>query len=105
MDPLWVSVGANVVLACVTVVLVCVTGYYAWQTKRIREETLRPHLSLHTGIYDDGGGVHALKLRNTGPVARNLEVVIEWNKRTLDKEKIDLFIPSLNTGEEIYLPC
>ena len=99
MDPLWVTVG-------VTVVLVCITGYYAYETRRIRHETLRPRLSLHTGIYTDDGGVHALKLRNTGPVARNLnlEIVIEWNKGTHDKEKTDLFVPSLNTGEEIYLP-
>ena len=97
MNPLWVTVG-------VTVVLVCITGYYAYETRRIRQETLRPRLSLHTGIYTDDGGVHALKLRNTGPVARNLEVVIEWNKETRDKEKTDLFVPSLNTGEEIDFP-
>jgi len=97
MDPLWVSIG-------VTVILAVITAYYAYETRRIRRQTLLPRLSLHTGIYTEDGGVHALKLRNTGPVARNLEVVIEWNNGTPDKEKTGLFIPSLNTGEEIYLP-
>jgi len=97
MDPLWVSAG-------ITFVLAGITFYYAYETMQIRRQTLLPRLSLHTGIYTDDGGVHAIKLRNTGPVARNLEVVIQWNEGTSCKEKISLFIPSLNTGEEVYLP-
>ena len=97
MDPQWVNVLILAVLAVITL-------YYALETRRMRRQTLLPRLSLHTGIYDEEGGVHALKLRNTGPVARNLEVIIEWNKGTPGKEKTVLFIPSLNTGEEIYLP-
>ena len=96
MDPLWVSVS-------VTIILAGITAYYAYETRRIRQETLRPRLSLHTGIYTDEGGVHALKLRNTGPVARNLDVIIECSEGTHEKKKTCLSIPSLNTGEEVYL--
>jgi len=96
MDPLWVSVG-------ITFVLVGITSYYAYETMQIRRQTLLPRLSLHTGIYTMDGGVHAIKLRNTGPVARNLEVVIQWDEGTSCK-KISRFIPSLNTGEEVHLP-
>lgn len=92
MDALWVSVG-------VTVVLVCITGYYAYQTKKIRQESLRPHLSLRTGLYTDSGGMFELILANTGAVARDVEIDIETNI----EEKKYLFTPAIDATQEISL--
>jgi tellurite resistance protein TehA-like permease len=52
MDLLWFSI-------IVTIVFAAVTGYYAYETRRIRQETIRPNLSLRTGMYTYGGGVGA----------------------------------------------
>jgi len=92
LDPLWVSV-------FVTGVLVVITGLYLWETRKIRLESIRPNFSLRTGLYTIGGGMHELYLRNTGRVARDLEVDV----KTSTKEDKLFFVPSLDSGQEIRL--
>lgn len=91
-DPLWVSV-------IVTVVLVGITAYYAGETRKIRVESIRPNFSLRTGLYLSDGGMHGLYLRNTGGVARDVNVDIE----TSNNESKSFFVPSLDSGQEIDL--
>ena len=92
LDPLWVSV-------IVTVVLVGITGLYLWETRKIRLESIRPNFSLRTGLYLSDGGMHGLYLRNTGGVARDVNVDIE----TSNNESKSFFVPSLDSGQEIDL--
>ena len=92
LNPLWVSV-------FVTGVLVVITGLYLWETRKIRLESIRPNFSLRTGLYTIGGGMHELYLRNTGRVARDLEVDV----KTSTKEDKLFFVPSLDSGQEIRL--
>jgi hypothetical protein len=92
LDPLWISV-------FVTVVLVVITGYYARETRKIRLESIRPNFSLRTGLYIIEGGMHELYLRNTGGVARDVNVDIE----TSTNENRSFFVPSLDSSQEIDL--
>jgi len=92
LDPLWVSV-------FVTVVLVVITGLYLWETRKIRLESIRPNFSLRTGLYTIGGGIHELYLKNTGGVARELEVDV----KTSTNEDKQYFVPSLDFDQEICL--
>ena len=92
LDPLWVSV-------FVTVVLVGITGYYVMETRKIRVGSVRPNFSLRTGSYPIGGGMHELYLRNTGGVARDVNVDIE----TANNENELFFVPSLDYSQEINL--
>lgn len=112
-NPLWVSV-------FVTIVLVIITGYYARETRKIRLESARPIFSLKTGLYtvrihqgygvythnryrfDDTskeGEMHKLYLRNTGGVARDVDVDVE----TSTNENKLFFVPSLDSDQEIDL--
>jgi hypothetical protein len=110
-NPLWVSV-------FVTIVLVIITGYYAMETRKIRLESARPIFSLKTGSYtirthrgygvythkrfdyiSEEGEMHKLYLRNTGGVARDVDVDIE----TSTNENKSFFVPSLDSGQEIDL--
>ncbi|MBU4502896.1 MAG: hypothetical protein KKA79_09950 [Nanoarchaeota archaeon] len=92
MNPLWVSV-------CITTVLVCITGYYAWEIRKSRLESIRPIFYLKTGMYSIGGGMHALYLKNMGKVARDINIDIE----TSNNEKKSFFVPALDLGQEIDL--
>jgi hypothetical protein len=102
MDSNVVLLFVTFITALATVVLAIITGYYAFETMRIRKEASRPRLALHTGIYTLDGSVHGLILRNTGPVARNLTVDVQV-KDTKGNEHVSIYFPSLNTGEEHYL--
>jgi len=96
MDLSWFSIA-------VTIVFAAVTGYYAYETRRIREETLRPKLSLRTGMYTYGGGFDELVLRNTGAVARDIDIDIEKGVTGGPTTKEALFVPSLDTSQEVSL--
>ena len=97
MDPLWVSVG-------VTALLAGITSFYAMETRKIRKTALCPIFSLQAGSYTMNGKFHALYLRNTGPVARDININIRKDRMTDGKEGTeDIYIPSLNTGEAISL--
>jgi len=96
MEPLWISV-------IMTGVLAAITGYYAYETRRIRQETLRPNLSLRTGMYTMGGGIHELALRNTGSVARDIDIDIKRGRKGCPTEIEALFAPSLDTSQEVTL--
>jgi hypothetical protein len=96
MDLSWFSIA-------VTIVFAVVTGYYAYETRRIREETLRPKLSLRTGMYTYGGGFDELILRNTGAVARDIDIDIERGMEGGPTQKEALFVPSLDTSQEVSL--
>jgi hypothetical protein len=87
----------------VTIVFAAVTGYYAYETRRIREETIRPKLSLRTGMYTYGGGFDELILRNTGAVARDIDIDIERGMKGGSTMKEALFVPSLDTSQEVSL--
>jgi hypothetical protein len=87
----------------VTIVFAAVTGYYAYETRRIREETIRPKLSLRTGMYTYGGGFDELILRNTGAVARDIDIDIERGMEGGPTTKEALFVPSLDTSQEVSL--
>jgi len=97
MDPLWISVG-------VTAFLAVITSYYAIETRKIRKTALCPRFSLQAGLYTMRGMFHVLYLRNTGPVARDVNITIRGNRMTVRKEEPeDIYIPSLNTGEAISI--
>jgi hypothetical protein len=87
----------------VTIVFAAVTGYYAYETRRIREESIRPKLSLRTGMYTYGGGFDELILRNTGAVARDIDIDIERGMAGGPKMREALFVPSLDTSQEVSL--
>jgi hypothetical protein len=87
----------------VTIVFAAVTGYYAYETRRIRQETLRPNLSLRTGMYTLGGGIHELILRNTGSVAKDVDIDIEKGVKGGPTTKEALFVPSLDKSQEVSL--
>ena len=87
----------------VTLVFAAVTGYYAYETRRIRQEALRPKLSLRTGMYTYGGGFDELILTNTGAVARDIDIDIEKGMEGGPKIREALFVPSLDTSQEVSL--
>jgi hypothetical protein len=87
----------------VTIIFAVVTGYYAYETRRIREETVRPKLSLRTGMYTYGGGFDELILTNTGAVARDIDIDIERGMEGGPKIKEALFVPSLDASQEVSL--
>ena len=68
-DPQWVTV-------FVTIALVGITGFYAWEVKKTRVERVKPSFSLRTGLYTIGGGIHALYLINRGGVAKDVYIDI-----------------------------
>jgi hypothetical protein len=96
MDLSWFSIA-------VTLVFAAVTGYYAYETRRIREETIRPKLSLRTGMYTYGGGVDELVLRNTGAVAKDIDIDIERGMEGGPTMREALFVPSLDKSQEVSL--
>jgi hypothetical protein len=87
----------------VTLVFAAITGYYAYETRRMRQETLRPNLSLRTGMYAYGGGFDELVLRNTGAVARDIDIDIERGIEGSPTKKEALFVPSLDKSQEVSL--
>jgi hypothetical protein len=96
MDLSWFSI-------VVTLVFAAVTGYYAYETRRIRQEAIRPNLSLRTGMYTYGGGADELVLRNTGAVAKDIDIDIEKGVKGSPTTKEALFVPSLDKSQEVSL--
>lgn len=93
MDPLWFT-------GVVTLVLVCVTVFYAVETHRIRVNTLRPVFSLATDLHTLGGHIGGLVLVNSGPVARDVRIDIE---PAIQGEDPRLFVPALYGNETVRL--
>lgn len=87
----------------VTIVFAAVTGYYAYETRKMREEAIRPNLSLRTGMYTMGGGADKLALRNTGAVARDIDIDIEKGVEGGSTVKEELFVPALDRLQEVSL--
>jgi hypothetical protein len=87
----------------VTLVFAAITGYYSYETRRMRQETLRPNLSLRTGMYTLGGGIHELVLRNTGSVAKDVDIDVEKGVKGGPTTKEALFVPSLDKSQEVSL--
>lgn len=87
----------------VTIVFAAVTGYYAYETRKMRQEAILPKLSLRTGMYTYGGGFDELILRNTGAVARDIDIDIERGMKGGQTMKEALFVPSLDTSQEVSL--
>jgi hypothetical protein len=77
-------------------ILVGVTWYYAYQTRRIRIETVKPHFAFEPGLFNTSGDFLCLYLINTGGVARELEAVP-------DGEETGIFVPSLARGEKVEI--
>lgn len=91
-EPAWVSVFIALVLAIITAI-------YMLETRKMRIEAAKPRFSLRTGLYTIGGGMHELILRNSGGVARNVQINIISPKEQGKK----LFSPSVDESQEIRL--
>jgi len=96
MDLSWFSI-------VVTIIFAAITGYYSYETRLMRQEATRPKLSLGTGMYTYGGGADELILRNTGAVARDIDIDIEKGMEGGPTVKEALFVPSLDTSQEVSL--
>jgi hypothetical protein len=92
LDPLWVSV-------FVTCVLVVITAYYAWETRRMRLESAKPCFSLRTGIYTISGTALGLYLVNGGKVAKDVKIDVKQDKGITNL----YYAPSIANGEEVTL--
>jgi hypothetical protein len=95
MDLSWFSIA-------VTIVFAAITGYYSYETRKMRQEALRPNLSLRTGMYTMGG-IHELVLRNTGAVAKDVDIDIEKGVKGGPTTKEALFVPSFDRSQEVSL--
>jgi hypothetical protein len=87
----------------VTIVFAAITGYYSYETRRMREEATRPNLSLRAGMFTYGGGADELVLRNTGAVAKDIDIDIEKGVEGESTTKEALFVPSLDKLQEVSL--
>jgi len=100
LDPMWVS-------AFVTFILACITGWYAWQTYRMRKmrrESLKPNLSLIFPGLPRTEMLGSLRLRNSGGVARDIDTEINIkNPETNETSQMSIHIPSLIRDEEVKL--
>ena len=92
LDPLWVSI-------FVTTILVFITGFYAWETRKMRLESVKPIFSLRTGLYVTSRDALKLYLVNNGGVAKNIDIDISGSHQA----EILLNIPSLVKGEVLDL--
>lgn len=93
VDPLWVS-------SFITLILVIITGYYAWETKKIRLEAIRPNFALKIDFLNVGGGIKALYLVNTGGTARNVKIDVQSDDMIFEKF---FFAPSIVKDDSVYL--
>jgi hypothetical protein len=96
MDLSWFSIA-------VTIIFAAITGYYAYETRKMRQEVTRPNLSLRTGMYTYGGGADELVLRNTGAVAKDVDIDIEKGVEGGPTTKEALFVPALDKLQEVSL--
>jgi hypothetical protein len=96
MDLSWFSIA-------VTILFAAITGYYAYETRKMRQEAIRPNLSLRTGMYTYGGGFDELVLRNTGAVAKDVDIDIERGMEGGPTTKEALFVPSIDKSQEVSL--
>jgi hypothetical protein len=87
----------------VTIIFAAITGYYSYETRMMRQEATRPNLSLRTGMYTMGGGFDELVLRNTGAVAKDIDIDIEKGVVGGPTQKEALFVPSLDKLQEVSL--
>jgi len=96
MDLSWFSIA-------VTIIFAAITGYYSYETRMMRQEAMRPNLSLRTGMYTYGGGADELVLRNTGAVAKDVDIDIEKGGEGEPATKEALFVPALDKLQEVSL--
>ncbi len=93
MDPQWVSIG-------VLVVLVLITGYYAYEVRLTRRATSEPSLSIVTDEPTFSGDVSRLALVNSGGVARDVKIDISTGD---DTKKRRFYCLALHDGKFLWL--
>lgn len=93
LTPLWTSVG-------VTFILVCITAYYAWETRKIRLNSVRPQFSL---VFAEFRPLvphpRFVYLINKGGLAREIRINVAVNDEIIKQ----FFMPSLSRGEKANL--
>ena len=70
----WLNSNSGAIIALATIVLVCITGYYAWVTKKILEENRqmridaqKPNIGIHLRAVNKSGNIFAqLYVENIG---------------------------------------
>ena len=108
------DISANWTLAFFTLILVGVTGYYAWETKNIRQEAERMReiankpifsFEISDGLCSEKPAVtQSLYLINYGPLARDVHVKTssQINNGTVKNEK-DRYLIAMGTNQKIEI--
>ncbi len=91
LSPLWVSIFTSTILGVITL-------FYLRETRRISIEAQRPSLGIEPTLFDLSGLFGALKLRNTGALAKNLSIDISNPK---GDEK--WYVPSLSRDMSVRI--
>jgi flagellar basal body-associated protein FliL len=91
----WLNDNVGAVQATTTIILVAITAYYAWQTKRnvqllekTEEETRRPHIAVYITQREEWFNIIDLIIGNYGSgIARDILFKIDNDLELLNKNE------------------